>query len=199
MFSAPEKCIQAAIRWASGMSINVQRRALFSRGTTRLVRSIAKLIGQILLWLHSSFSVEVFVFLTMKQLTSATNWHSEAEDYMIYSSRGTSVEKARWWHRSYIFDYLLVCFNFGMVGILYFFVPPFQRYLPPSNSTDAILYPYPYEGDTVPSWSLVWRQKKNLHTSFSQLIFPGLFQVNHWICRTHFVFFSTAILASFCP
>ena len=110
----------------------------------------------------------------MKQLTSATYWHSEAEDDMIYSSRGTSVEKARWWHRSYIFDYLLVCFNFGMVGILYFFVPPFQRYLPPSNSTDAILYPYPYEGDTVPSWSLVWRQKKMLLSTFSQLIFPGL-------------------------
>jgi membrane-associated phospholipid phosphatase len=59
-----------------------------------------------------------------------------------------------WWNASYIGDYLLICLCFALVGILYFFVPPFQRYIPVSNSTDAILYPYPYEADLVPSWAL---------------------------------------------
>ena len=83
-----------------------------------------------------------------------------SDDSSLDSSWGGAKPSSRrvagmgWWTKSYIADYLLVCLCFGLVGILYFFVPPFERYLPPNNATDAIMYPYPYEADTVPSWAL---------------------------------------------
>lgn len=69
----------------------------------------------------------------------------------LMSLNDSGTPKSPWWTKSYIVDYVVTAGLYALVGILYFWVPIFQRFLPGPQ-----YYPYPYTGtEIVPSWALI--------------------------------------------
>lgn len=89
---------------------------------------------------------------------SSLSWFREDEDLLESNPldvlQQLEPKREGWYSYSYITDYVLTGLCFVLVGVMYFWVPLFQRYLPSDEAQVEAMYPYPELPNIVPPWSL---------------------------------------------